>query len=169
MENWHAIKFVFFENNNDLFWNVRIFGFLEMCFWVVGVFCSIHFLFLMRLSDPLSFSVYEHIFKIVLSIFLKNVQKCEQFSYELFVWDLFGILGPKWSPPSPSPASLSKFPSWGKICKTIFYKWFLMIFMKTNWNMVLKIVLKRLRRVAFVVFACIYVYIYDRFHEYSLS
>ena len=41
-------------------------------------------LFLMRLSDSGSFSVYMNISKKCFSYFLKTVQKCEQLSYEMF-------------------------------------------------------------------------------------
>ena len=56
-----------------------VFGNVCLYFW-----CSLYYklLFLMRLSDSVSFSVYEHIsFHLH---FLKNVQKCEYFSYNLF-------------------------------------------------------------------------------------
>ena len=43
----------------------------------------------------MSFSVY---MKLKNVICLKDVQKCEQCSYEIFGGDMFGIFGSKWSP-----------------------------------------------------------------------
>ena len=65
------------------------------------------------------FCTCEHILKVFFR-FVENVQKCKQFPYDLcfvIVCDCWGIVGPKWSPPSPYPstASMPKFPSGGKL------------------------------------------------------
>ena len=101
----------------------EIFGFLKRYFWVFGVFCIIY-IFFMRLSYSVWFSVYMKTFlsfKIFLNIFLKNVPGM----WTIFVWTFCfcdflrfeeNFWGPKWSlHPSPSPASMSKFPSGGKV------------------------------------------------------
>ena len=70
------------------------------------------------------------------SIFRKMSQKCEQFSYEgffiIFFLDFGGYLVLNGPPPSPSPASMSKFPSRGKNMKKT---WFLVFFMIPMENM----------------------------------
>ena len=99
----------------------------------------------MRLSDSVTFSVYRKILlQMILNIFGKMSQKCEQFSYEGF----FGIsvnfrdfCGPKWSP--PSPASMSKFPSGGK-------KVWNKCFFNDSYEHLENMVQKWLSRVAFV-------------------
>ena len=111
--------------------NKNIYGILCF-FWKIflyfSVFC-IFFIFTAFIEFVVVFCIYEDILK-MFSHFLKNVQKCEQFSYELF-FESFGDLGyfwgPKWSPPSPSPASMSKFPSRGKYERNVsvdFYDFF---------------------------------------------
>ena len=81
----------------------------------------------MRLSDSsVIFCIYEHILKFCW--FLKNVEKCEQFSYELF----FVI-----PPPIPIPSvSQSSLPEDNNIEKSIwlFFSWF---FYGESWKNVL--------------------------------
>ena len=75
--------------------------------------CALYYklLFLVRLSDSLSISVYRYIL-ICFDILEKCPRSVNNFCTKyLFViwWDLGG---PKWSPPPPpSPASMSRFPS----------------------------------------------------------
>ena len=67
-------------------------------------------------------------------------QKCEQFSYELFCCDLLrsgGNFGPKWSPQTPSLASMSKFPYRGKNIKNIVFNYLFEVFVKRNGKIVL--------------------------------
>ena len=103
-----------------------------------GCFCIIHCYFNAFIGFCVVFCIYEHVLNIFLGMSGKMSQKCEQFSYELFLRCL-GILevlnGPP--PPSPSPASMSKFPFGRKIRKKISVYGMIMIFMK-NALMVLK-------------------------------
>ena len=103
-----------------------------------------NYYYLMRLSDSLWFSVYMNIFLRCFKILRKMSQKCEQFSYEGFFSILFGclgILGPKWSPPTPAhphPWRQCKSSLLGeKYEQFMFLKIFIMAFMKNE-----KVVLK---------------------------
>ena len=94
-----------------------------MYFWVLGVFCIIIYYFLCIHRILCHFLYIWTYFKDAFQHCLKNVQKCEQFSYQISFCD-FVICCPTPHPP-PSPASMSKFPSGGgKIWKNMF----LMIF-----------------------------------------
>ena len=81
----------------------------------------------MRLSDSVSLSVYMKILKKrCLYIFGKTFYKWDQFSYELCVCDLGGLGGVlNGPPPTPSPASMSKFPSGGKNMENNVFVFFL--------------------------------------------
>ena len=96
--------FVFFENLKWIF-------VLLVCFVLWIVILNVFIVFSV-------FSVYRNIFQRYFSrcfeIFVKMFQKCEQFPYDSFCGDFLRLLvfmDPKWSPPPPSPASMSTFPS----------------------------------------------------------
>ena len=93
---YNKIKTWFFQYFRT-FWDFR------KCILVLLVCLYYKFIFLMRLSDSVSFSVYMTIcYKIVWTNVVKMFQKCEQYSYELsFVFVCgFGVNfgSPKWSP-----------------------------------------------------------------------
>ena len=130
----------------------RIFCIFEIYFCILVVFVLYIVMFNAFMGLWVIFCIYEHILKICFDMFGESVQKCEQFSYELFVWDFgfWGGGGPKWSPPpppTPSPASMSKFPPQGKFGKTHCFSDFYDFYEneKIKWKMVLQ----WLRRVAF--------------------
>ena len=87
------------------------------CWMLVNVvFCmfgvlNCKLLFLMRLSDSVSFSVYTNIILRCFYICWKMSRSLNKCLYELFYLWLFVISCP---PPIPSPASRSKFPSRGE-------------------------------------------------------
>ena len=108
------------------------------------VWCNLYYklLFLMRLSDAVSFSVYMNIFQTYLCYTCgKMTQKCEQFSHELFFCDFgrFVVLNAPHHSPTPSPASMSKFPPGEKILKkNVFVCDLFVIFVNKIEKMVLK-------------------------------
>ena len=73
MENWYPIK---------VFWgNVEKFRKVVVC-KCICVFLNVLYYRLLLLMRCVIFCIYEHIWKIF--HFLENVQKCAQFSYEMF-------------------------------------------------------------------------------------
>ena len=143
---------------------MRCFDFLFVCSCLSNIFgffygwnvflycwCVLYYklLFLMRLSDSLSFSVYMNIFQRYFRTFFEHfMNKCLRsvnnsrtkdslwfFRFGRIFKDLWG---PIWSPPPPpSPASMSKSPPGGKkygkkhLVRTLWFLW-------KNWKMVLK-------------------------------
>ena len=68
----------------DVFDNFR-----KVCFGgnvFLYIWCALCFFFLMRWSDYVSFSVYMNILWRYVLTFFENVQRCEQFSYNMFFW-----------------------------------------------------------------------------------
>ena len=101
-----------------IFENVELFAIFEIYFGIVGVLCIINcyfkcvygircvFLYIWRYFEDMR----EHFLGIVRKMF----QKCEQVSYEIFVWVLGGLFGgPKWSSLTPIPGVNVKVPFWG--------------------------------------------------------
>ena len=95
-----------------LFWNIFLF------FWCV-LYYKFYFLCVYRILCH--FLYIWRYFKDIFKYFLKKMsQKCEEFSYELFVcenlrfWVILVVIFKMVSPPPPSPASMSKFHSRGK-------------------------------------------------------
>ena len=60
-------------------------GLFEVNFCIVGVFCIINCYFNAFIGLCVFFFIYEHILKICFCILYKMSQKCEPFSYELFL------------------------------------------------------------------------------------
>ena len=86
--------------------------------------------------------IHEHIQSLFLNIFWKMSQMCEQFPYDLFVMfcDFGGFAGSYMVPPTPSPASMSKFLSGGtNMENNCFWMIFVILMKKESLKMVIQL------------------------------
>ena len=115
-----------------LFENFRLFWIFEIYLSIIGVLCIINSIFQCAYRIMCRFLyIWRYLEKNI--HFSKNVQKCEQFSYELFLCDFlwfWKMFGPKWSsPPIPIPSVNVKVPFQGnKIWKHKSVSVFLLFF-----------------------------------------
>ena len=105
---------------------VECFGFVEIQFGVFGVLCITNCCFECVYRIRCTFLYIGTDSEDMFQHFWKMSQKCEQFSYEIlfcYFLRLLRTFSPKWSPtqpPSPSLASMPKFPSRRKRMKKMF-------------------------------------------------
>ena len=121
-----------------LFFFVFRFSIFSNIFWHFWSGLCYRLLFLMRLSDSVYFFVQMKIFCFFSDfIFWKMSQKCEQYSYDLFVifGDFFGFMG---SPhPHPRRQCQSSLPG-ERMWKIIVFWWFLWKELENKWKMALR-------------------------------